>query len=71
MQRLNLQGTILKVKSIGWRFTTKNELKRERARDLKNQDASQGSKARSNSRIQFASNRSKFVPPNFGPWTPI
>ncbi len=46
MQRLNLQGTILNVKSIGWRFKTKNELKRERARDLKNEDASQGSKAR-------------------------
>ncbi len=55
--RLNLHGTILEGKSIGW------EKKREfkiKAHDLENQDAKLGS----NSRIQFISNESKLVPRN-------
>jgi len=46
--------------------TQKIELIR-RAHDLNNQDASYGSKAGSNSRIQFTSNESKFVPKNLDP----
>jgi hypothetical protein len=58
--------TLVKGKSIGGDKKKKKRVQR-RAHDLKNQDASLGSKPRSNSKIQFASNRSKFVHVNLDP----
>jgi hypothetical protein len=63
--RLNLSGTILEEKSIG---SDQKEIKLiRRAHDLKNQDA----KLRPNSRIQFASNKSKLIHTNLDPETPL
>jgi hypothetical protein len=59
---------------INWfkpeKIQEKNSTKKERAHDLKNQDARVGSPQSSNSRIQFASNESKLVPRHFEHSTP-
>jgi hypothetical protein len=64
--RLNLPGTIVEGKPIG--LDPKAKGAQRRAHDFENQDKSYlRSKARSKSRIQFASNESKLVPRNSDP----
>jgi hypothetical protein len=64
--RLNLHGTLLEGKSIGLgpKRTSKDTSQFGEPR------CKLGSKVRSNSKIQLASNESKIGSQEFGPWTP-
>jgi hypothetical protein len=63
VERLNQHGTILEGKSIGWDPPKKQRAIKESSW-LEEPRCKIGSKAKSNSRVEFASNESELVPRN-------